>query len=214
MINSATAQDTSSLQYQNALAERVRGVTDEVLPSVVGIEVIGVLQSDGEVRQDAPTSGIIIDGDGHILASSWVTRGPSASIIVSLGSGERFPARVVAEDEHRELVLLKIDPQNVRLQPITIPDPEVASDSYPAIGSTTVAVARYGEKNVPMVSTGVLSAVDRLDGTAVQSDVRISPVFYGGPLLDLRGNVLGVLIPAVGENGADDPTEWYDSGIA
>ncbi|EMI52451.1 protease Do [Rhodopirellula sallentina SM41] len=214
VVNGATAQDTSSLQYENALAERVRSVTDEVLPSVVGIEVIGVLQSDGEVRQDAPTSGIIMDGEGHVLASSWVTRGPSASIIVSLGSGERFPARVVAEDEHRELVLLKIDPKNVRLQPITLPDSEAASDSYPAIGATTVAVARYGEKNVPMVSTGVLSAVDRLDGTAVQSDVRISPVFYGGPLLDLRGNVLGVLIPAVGENGADDPTEWYDSGIA
>ncbi|MCM2370560.1 S1C family serine protease [Aporhodopirellula aestuarii] len=207
---------SASLRYQQALAERVRSVADDVLPSVVGIEVIGVLQSDGEVRQDAPTSGLVIDRDGHVLASSWVTRGPSASIIVTLGTGERFPARVVAEDEHRELTLLKIDPKEADLQPISIDSLEGndASNPAPKVGATLLALARYGEASVPMISTGVLSAVDRLDGTAVQSDVRISPVFYGGPLLDLRGNLVGVLIPAVGENGAEDPTEWYDSGIA
>ncbi|EMI42995.1 S1C family serine protease [Rhodopirellula sp. SWK7] len=217
-IDRVTAQDTSSesQRYQRAVSERVRSVADKALPSVVGIEVIGALQSDGEVRQDAPTSGLVIDREGYVLASSWVTRGASASIIVTLGTGERFPARVVAEDEHRELTLLKIDPKDTELQPISLEPLDASGNatSIPPIGATLLAIARYGESNVPMISTGVLSAVDRLDGTAVQSDVRISPVFYGGPLLDLRGHLIGVLIPAVGENGAEDPTEWYDSGIA
>ncbi len=209
--------------YQSAVAEQIRRVTDRVLPSIVSIEVIGTLQSDGEVRQDAPTSGLVLDRDGFILASSWITRGPSASVIVTLGGGERFPARVVAEDKHRELVLLKIDPKQTELHPIAL-EPDIRekesldalphADSVPAIGATMIAIARYGESGVPRISTGILSAVDRLDGTAVQSDVRVSPVFYGGPLVDLRGNLVGMLIPAVGENGAEDPTEWYDSGVA
>jgi S1-C subfamily serine protease len=209
----AFAADTiSAVDYQQAVAARVREIADQVLPSVVSIEAIGALQADGEVRQDAPTSGLVLDQDGHVLASSWVTRGPSASIIVTLGDGKRFPASVIAEDKHRELVLLKIEPKEVVLQPVEL-EPAQES-SAPAIGATMLAIARYGESVAPMVSTGVLSAVDRLDGTAVQSDVRISPVFYGGPLLDLNGKLVGVLIPAVGENGAEDPTEWYDSGIA
>ena len=202
----------SAVEYQQAVAARVRDIAEEILPSVVSIEAIGTLQSDGEVRQDAPTSGLVMDRDGHVLASSWVTRGPSASIIVTLGDRNRFPARVVAEDKHRELVLLKIDPKDTTLQPIELENADAAD--VPAIGATMLAIARYGESMAPMISTGVLSAVDRLDGTAVQSDVRISPVFYGGPLLNLKGQLIGVLIPAVGESGAEDPTEWYDSGIA
>ena len=213
---------SSSIEYQRAVATQVRLVAEQTLPSVVSIEVIGTLQSDGEVRQDAPTSGVVIDREGYILASSWITRGPSASIIVTVDGGKRFPARVIAEDEHRELVLLKIDPRDTELQPVALesPDSNETTGDYEnptpslAIGATTIALARYGESNVPMVSTGILSAIDRLDGTAIQCDARISPVFYGGPLLDLRGNFIGLLIPAVGENGAEDPTEWYDSGIA
>lgn len=214
-----TVQDISS-DYQVALAARIRQITDEILPSVVSVEAIGALQTDGEIRQDAPTSGLVIDSEGWVLASSWITRGPSASIIVTLGSGERFPARVVAEDKHRELTLLKIDPKETALHPIALTNSDriaaanVAESPYPAIGSTMIAIARYGESGVPRISTGILSAVDRLGGTALQSDVRISPVFYGGPLVDLHGDVVGVLIPAVGESGAEDPTEWYDSGVA
>lgn len=214
--NSAGASSSGSSDYQSALAARIRDITAEILPSVVSVEVIGALQSDGEVRQDAPTSGLVIDLEGHVLASSWITRGPSASIIVTLGTGERFPSRVIAEDKHRELVLLKIDPKKAVLQPIAL-EPKDSQPSSPQklpIGSTTIAIARYGETGVARISTGILSAVDRLGGTAVQSDVRISPVFYGGPLVDLRGNLVGVLIPAVGESGAEDPTEWYDSGVA
>ncbi|TWT88017.1 trypsin-like peptidase domain-containing protein [Neorhodopirellula pilleata] len=207
----ATAQEgINPIAYQQAVAERIRNIAEEILPSVVSIEVIGVLQSDGEVRQDAPTCGVIVDSDGFILASSWVVRSEAASIIVSTGDGNRYPAKVVGRDEHRDLVLLKIDAKGAALEAIEL----TASQTSPPIGSTLVALARYGESNVPIISSGVMSAVDRLDGTAIQSDVRISPTFYGGPLLDLNGNVAGILIPAVGENGADDPTAWYDSGIA
>ncbi|WP_236696119.1 trypsin-like peptidase domain-containing protein [Rhodopirellula islandica] len=205
------AQAPSSARYQNVLAKAVRGVALDALPAVVTIEVIGVMQADGEVRQDAPTSGVVIDEMGHVLTSSWVTGGDSASIIVNTPSGKRYPATVVAQDEHRDLVLLKVTSSDETWQPIEFPSTDQTIDK---VGETMVAVARYGEANTPMVSTGILSAVGRLDGTAIQTDARISPAFYGGPLIDLKGRFRGIVIPAVGEGGAEDSTAWYDSGIA
>lgn len=205
------ADDPTPARYQSILAKAVRNVAEETLPSVVTIEVIGVMQANGEVRQDAPTSGVVIDERGHVLTSSWVTGGDSASIIVNAPSGKRFPAEVVAKDEHRDLVLLKVSSPDETWQPIAFSTNDPANDK---VGETMVAVARYGENNTPMVSTGILSAVGRLDGTAIQTDARISPAFYGGPLVDLKGRFRGIVIPAVGEGGAEDPTAWYDSGIA
>lgn len=205
------SQDPTASQYQRTLAKAVRKIASETLNSVVTIEVIGVMQADGEVRQDAPTSGVVVDADGHILASSWVTKSNSASIIVIAPDGQRYPASIVARDEHRDLVLLKVAATDASWTPVTFADSEPTEDR---IGETLIAVARYGESNTPMVSTGILSATGRLDGTSLQTDARISPAFYGGPLLDLKGRFRGVVIPAVGEGGAEDPTAWYDSGIA
>ncbi|MFG0265435.1 MAG: PDZ domain-containing protein, partial [Rhodopirellula sp. JB055] len=205
------AQSPSPARYQSVLAKAVRGVAQDALPSVVTIEVIGVMQADGEVRQDAPTSGVVMDEQGHVLTSSWVTGGDSASIIVNTPGGKRYPATVIAQDEHRNLVLLKINSKDETWRPIEFPSTGQATDQ---VGETVIAVARYGEANTPMISTGILSATGRLDGTAIQTDARISPAFYGGPLVDLKGHFRGIVIPAVGEGGAEDPTAWYDSGIA
>ncbi len=196
-------------QYRAAMATAVRAAAQRVLPSVVTVEIIGAVGSGGgEVERDAPTSGVIVDQEGYIVASSIVVRRPSASILVVLPDGTRQAAKVVARDHHRDLVLLKIDTEK-KLQPITFP-----TETDLRIGRTTIAVGRYGADGAPIVSSGVLSAVDRLDGIALQTDARVSPAFYGGPLIDLGGDFLGVLIPAVAEGGAPDATSWYDSGIA
>ena len=195
--------------YRTALAGAVRAAANGVLPSVVTVEIIGSGGPvDGEVEQDAPTSGVILDDQGHILASSIVVQRPSASILVVLSDGTRHTATVVARDHHRDLVLLKIKTDNP-LIPIRLD----GNPSLP-IGATVIAVGRYGNQAAPIISRGVLSAKERLDGIALQTDARVSPVFYGGPLVDLYGNVLGILIPAVAEGGAPDATSWYDSGIA
>ena len=195
--------------YRQALAKAVRNTANVALPSVVSVEIIGTGEvGSGEVEQDAPTSGVVVDPDGFIIASSIVVRRPSASILVVLEDGTRHAAKVVAKDQHRDLALLKIETDKP-LAAIELP-PELDIK----IGQTTVAVGRYGTDASPIVSRGVLSATERLDGIALQTDARVSPAFYGGPLMDLYGRVLGVLIPAVAEGGAEDATSWYDSGIA
>tara|TARA_R110002049_G_scaffold2750_2_gene21451 strand:- start:233139 stop:235133 length:1995 start_codon:yes stop_codon:yes gene_type:complete len=195
--------------YRAAMAEAVRAAAGEVLPSVVTIEIIGVSGgAEGEVELDAPTSGVVVDSEGFIIASSLVAARTAASILVVLPDGTRHAAEVVSQDHHRDLALLKIETSQP-LQTMKFSD-----DLDLRIGRTVVAVGRYGSKGSPMISTGVLSAVDRLDGIALQTDARVSPTFYGGPLIDLNGNVLGILIPAVAEGGAPDATSWYDSGVA
>lgn len=206
------AQDAlhrNDTKYQLAMAKAVRNAANQVLPSVVAIELIGTGGgASGEIEQDAPTSGVVVDDSGFVLASSIVVRRPSASILVVLADGSRHTAKVVARDHHRDLVLLKINAKKP-LVAVALP-----KELDLAVGQTTIAVGRYGSNIDPMVSRGVLSAVERLDGIALQTDARVAPSFYGGPLIDLRGNVLGILIPAVGQGGAEDPTGWYDSGIA
>ncbi|MGB7344106.1 MAG: PDZ domain-containing protein [Pirellulaceae bacterium] len=203
---SLAAQD---IVYRSAMADAVRNAANRLLPSVVTIEIIGAIeQAEGEVEQDAPTSGIVIDESGFVLASDIVVQRPSASILVVLPDRTRHAATVVAKDHHRELVLLKIKTDK-QLTAVALPD-----KLDMRIGQTTIAVGRYGPDVAPIVSNGVLSAIQRLDGIALQTDARVSPAFYGGPLIDLRGNLLGVLVPAVAPGGAPDATSWYDSGIA
>ncbi len=195
--------------YRQAMAKAVRNAANRVLPSVVTIEIIGTGGvGPGEVEQDAPTSGVVIDDAGFILGSSIVVRRPSASILVVLPDGTRHAAEVVARDHHRDLVLLKITTDK-ELTAVELPE---SIDVQ--IGQTTVAVGRYGSDASPMISRGVLSAAGRLDGIALQTDARVPPALYGGPMIDLYGNVLGILIPAVAQGGAEDSTSWYDSGIA
>ena len=201
--------DAQDVVYRASMAKAVRAAANRVLPSVVMIEIIGAVgQSSGEVEQDAPTSGIVIDSDGFILASSIVADRTAASVLVVLPDGTRHAAKIVAKDEHRELVLLKIKTSK-ELTPLPLP-----TELDLRIGQTTIAVGRYGVDVSPIVSNGVLSATGRLDGIALQTDARVSPAFYGGPLIDLAGNVLGILVPAVAPGGAPDATSWYDSGIA
>ena len=196
-------------QYRQAMAKAVRNAANRVLPSVVSVEIVGTAQSpSGEVDQDAPTSGVIIDTAGFVLASSIVVRRPAASILIVLPDGSRHAAKVVARDYHRDLVLLKIETTK-----------ELAAIEFPSeldlkVGKTTVAVGRFGNTASPIISRGVLSGAERLDGVALQTDARVSPAFYGGPLIDLYGNTLGILIPAVAGGAGSDPTGWYDSGIA
>jgi S1-C subfamily serine protease len=205
----AASAGADDVAYRQAMATAVRAAANRVLPSIVTIEIIGTGGADrSEVEQDAPTSGVVIDKSGFILASSIVVRRPSASILVLLSDGTRHAAKVVARDHHRDLVLLKISSEQ---ELVAI---DLTSKVDLKIGQTTIAVGRYGNEASPVVSRGVLSATERLDGIALQTDARVSPAFYGGPLIDLYGNVLGVLIPAVAQGGAPDATSWYDSGIA
>jgi serine protease Do len=106
------------------------------------------------------------------------------------------------------LVLLKVDVDGELAVPEAAPAGEVR------VGQWALAVGRTFEVEQPNLSVGIVSAVDRIWGKAVQTDAKISPNNYGGPLVDIAGRVLGVLVPMSPQGGEEAAgVEWYDSGI-
>src|SRR5262249_4933151 len=125
---------------------------------------------------------------------------------VILDDGRRFVAKLLARDTIRRIALLKIDGKD-------LPIPEWAAPSEMSIGRFAIACGRALGGKRPSVSVGMISALERRSGNAVQSDAKMSPANYGGPLIDVDGKVLGVCVPMAGGGGELAGVEWYDSGI-
>ena len=178
--------------------------------SVVRIETIGGLDKVGDVLLNTgATTGTVVGRDGYILSSAFNFVGEPSAIFVTLPDGRRVQAERVATDTLRKLVLLKADAED--LTPIE------AAGGGATVGRWAIAVGRTYEGGTPNVSVGVVSAVGRVWGLAIQTDAKVSPVNYGGPLLNVEGRAVGVLVPLASDNaGGEDALsgiEWYDSGI-
>lgn len=205
LVSSPLAADVP-LDFQEELA--FKQAVAKVAPSVIRIETVGGLDRIGEqVLGNGPTTGLVVGADGWILTSSFNFIGKPTGIVVSLPSGEKAPATVIATDFSCHLTLLKVEATG-------LPVPTASDPKNRRIGQWAIAVGKSYPNGQPGISVGILSAVDRIHGKALQTDAKISPINYGGPLIDLQGNVLGLLAP-LSTDGKDDLAgiEWYDSGI-
>jgi serine protease Do len=197
--------DLSSLEEQ-----AIRAAAERVAPSVVRIETIGGLERVGKVLVNTgPTTGLVVGEDGYVISSAFNFVQQPASILVTLPSGARAPAQIVARDHSRMLVLLKVGTSEKLPLPLAVPRSEVT------VGQWAIALGRTYNAQSVNVSVGVVSATNRIWSTAIQTDAKISPANYGGPLIDIHGRVFGVLVPLSPQRqgGEVAGTEWYDSGI-
>lgn len=195
-----------------------RAALRAVQPSIVRIDTIGGLQPEqrapvggrragaGFRQADGPTTGLIWSADGYVITSSFnFIRDPSI-ITVTLHDGRRFVARLIARDRPARLALLKIEAAD-------LPVPRLLARDQLRPGQWALAAGCGHGSDTPAVSVGIVSAVDRMSGLAVQTDAKVSPANYGGPLFDLAGRVMGVCVPmGPGEDEIAD-AQWYDSGI-
>ncbi|MEV0162758.1 S1C family serine protease [Nonomuraea fuscirosea] len=150
-----------------------------VLPSVVSIET-----------RNSGGSGFAVDERGHILTNAHVVRG-SSQVTVVLSDGSRLSARVVGTDYGEDLAVLELDDPG-RLTPATL-----GRSADLSVGEQVLAIGSpLGLSGT--VTAGIVSALDRevrLGGssrTAVQTDASINPGNSGGPLVNGRGEVVGV----------------------
>jgi serine protease Do len=196
----------------------VQDAAHKAAPSIVqidtqgGTDIIKQGPMGAVIRKGAgPTSGLIIGADGWIISSAFNFANKPQNIFVEIpGHKEKYVAKLIATDQTRMLTLLKIDAKDL---PVAAPAPK----SEIKIGHTAIALGRTLAGNAdqdPSISVGIISATGRIWGKALQTDAKVSPVNYGGPLIDLYGRVQGVLVPASprGE-GETIGLEWYDSGI-
>jgi S1-C subfamily serine protease len=178
-------------------------VYKKVLPSVVNITSTTLVFNFfyGTVPQQGQGSGFILDKAGHILTNFHVVEGANKGIEVQLSNKRRFQARVVGTDKAHDLALLQIDAPN--LQPITLAD-----SSSLSVGQKVYAIGNpFGLSGT--MTTGIISAIRPIRNEnnapiedAIQTDAAINPGNSGGPLLNSRGEVIGINT-MIASNGAD-----------
>ncbi|RZL66206.1 MAG: PDZ domain-containing protein [Variovorax sp.] len=185
-MQSLNASDFSALARSNG-------------PAVVNISVAreagdralqGARAAPGGDRLDDGTlgSGFIVSADGYILTNAHVVaRG--AQINVRLTDRREFKARLVGIDPLADIALLKIDAAGLPTVKIGNPADTDVGDWALAIGSP------YGFSN--SVTAGIVSAKGRVLPGAhampfLQTDVPVNPGNSGGPLFNLRGEVIGI----------------------
>ena len=133
-------------------------------------------------------SGFIISGDGYILTNAHVVDGAS-EVTVRMTDRREYRAKVVGQDGRTDVAVLKIDAANLPTVRIGSPAGLKAGEWVIAIGSP------FGFDN--SVTAGIVSATARtLQGDAytpfIQTDVAVNPGNSGGPLFNLRGEVIGI----------------------
>ena len=179
-----------------------------VAPAVVRIQTVGGLDRVGRVLTGtAATTGVVVSPDGYVISSAFNFVSRPASVLVTLSDGRRFPAKIVANDRAKMVTLLKIEAAGLAV-------PKMAPRDGFRVGQWAIAMGRTYESPLPNLSVGIISALNRIWGRALQTDAKISPANYGGPLVDIQGRVIGVLVPlSQRQAGRTAGVEWYDSGI-
>jgi S1-C subfamily serine protease len=175
-------------------------IVEKLAPSIVRVTTEGAtLDQFGRV---APSTGIgtgvIIDNDGHVVTNNHVvTAGtgdqPSDNITVTLADQSTVPAMIVGRDVATDLAVLKIDAPN--LTPATWGKADELQ-----VGQEVVAIGyALGLEGAPSVTRGVISATNRTINEqpftipdAIQTDAGINPGNSGGPLVNARGEVIGI----------------------
>ena len=203
------AQNSTPVSLATEEEAAIRAAVARVAESVVQIRTIGGLDEvDRTLIPDGPTTGLVISADGWIVSSAFNFVQQPASILVTFASGEQAPAELVAKDHSRMLVLLKARGVSGLAVPELAPTDEIR------VGEWAIAVGRTFRAERPNIAVGIVSAVDRMLGKVIQTDASVSTANYGGPLVDVRGQVLGVLVPIAPQSTSEVAgAEWYDSGI-
>jgi serine protease Do len=141
-------------------------------------------------------SGFIISREGHILSSAHAVD-PVDALTVRLFDGREFVGRVLGLDDVSDVALLKIEADGLPVASIGEPRDLLVGDWVVAIG------APFGFES--SVTAGIVSAKRFFPGRTgmpfIQSDVAINPGSSGGPLFNLRGEVVGMNSMAYTHNG-------------
>lgn len=151
------------------------------------------------------TTGIVLSSDGWILVSRFALALEPTTILITVPDRGTFHAQRAGEDTSRGIALVKIEAQD-------LPVPDFVDPAEVRVGQWAFALGRTFANDEPTVHFGIVSAKNRLFGRSLQIDAYTSPANYGGPVVDVRGRVLGMAVP-LSPNGRNAGVEWYDSGI-
>jgi S1-C subfamily serine protease len=196
-LTEASASPAFDTEEQQNIA-----VYKRALPSVVNITSTAVSFDFfyGPVPQQGQGSGFILDKQGHILTNNHVIDN-AQRVEVTLSDKHKYKATVVTVDKAHDLALLQINAPN--LVPATL-----SESNGLVVGQRVYAIGNpFGLSGT--MTRGIISAIRSIKGPqgnpiedAIQTDAAVNPGNSGGPLLNSRGEVIGITT-LIANNGAD-----------
>jgi S1-C subfamily serine protease len=191
-----TAIPDAVVDMADAEYQVLTNIYERLTPSVVNIEVIptDVLLDIGR------GSGFVYDTAGHIVTNAHVVAGASR-VQVTFNSGYVTDARIVGTDSYSDLAVLKVDVDEARLFPVTLADSSVVRVGERAIAignpfglasSMTLGIVSGLGRSLPSASLLEAGLTSFSNPAIIQVDTDINPGNSGGPLLNSRGQLIGV----------------------
>jgi len=186
--------------------ERVNvGVYEAANRSVVNINTRGT-RTDGflffDIETEGSGSGSVLDQQGHILTNLHVVSG-AKEIEVTLHDGKSFPGQLIGQDPVNDIAVVRIEAPPESLFPVV-----VGTSANLRVGQKVYAIGNpFGLERT--LTTGIISSVNRsLPGknyrtlkSMIQIDAAINPGNSGGPLLNTRGELIGMNMAIASRTG-------------
>ncbi|WP_165248744.1 S1C family serine protease [Paludisphaera soli] len=200
------APDEEALKHLDAEERKNVLVYASVNKSVVNITAESEVQGffGSEETSTGTGSGFVVDKEGHILTNFHVIQGADV-VRATLFDGSAHPASVVGVDPSNDVAVLKVDVEADMLHPV-----ELGDSSQLLVGQKIMAIGNpFGLERT--LTTGIVSSLDRslkakngrMIKGIIQTDAAINPGNSGGPLLNSRGQVIGMntaIISNVGQS--------------
>ncbi len=166
-------------------------VYKKALPSVVNITSTALTYDFfyGAVPQQGMGSGFVIDTEGHILTNFHVVEG-ARQVEVTTSDKKKYKAQIVGTDPVHDLAVIQIPNK-------AVPQAEIGDSKNLVVGQKVYAIGNpFGLSGT--MTRGIISSIRSLKGQrgyideAIQTDAAINPGNSGGPLLNARGQVIGI----------------------
>jgi S1-C subfamily serine protease len=199
-VKEITLNDPQYYQNNANLGEIYQNLEDSVvqITSTVTETSSNIIINGNPLKQQSSRlgSGFVYDNEGHIITNNHVVSGVT-DVDITLSNGDFFSAKVIGTDEFNDIAVLQITDNysDFQINPILFAD-----SSQVKVGDQVIAIGNpFGLSNT--MTTGIVSQIGRLlpnqeSGFSIpniiQTDAAINPGNSGGPLLDNRGNLIGM----------------------
>jgi len=189
----------------------IQDVLATIEPAVVAITTGGASDLFGDSGSGGGAgTGFVVSADGVIVTNNHVVEGSKNEIEVSFSDGTKKKAAVLGSDASIDLAVIKVDGEN-------LPTAKLGDSAALQVGDQVIAIGNaLALDGGPSVTQGIVSAVNRQiqeqNGAAlfnlIQTDAAINPGNSGGPLVNSRGEVVGI------NTAIADPSDAQNVGFA